>query len=158
MDVHRSAQFSACGRYRYRLERRWRDGGETVLFVGLNPSTAGEAEDDATVRRCMGFACDWGYSHLIVCNLFGYRATRPGDLFISSDPTGPNNDHALRHAIQRADRVIVAWGNHGRFANQDRRVLGWISDPYTLRLNTGGQPAHPLYLPKRLTPIPFSPA
>jgi hypothetical protein len=34
----------------------------TVAFIGLNPSTADEAKDDPTVRRCLRFAFDWGFA------------------------------------------------------------------------------------------------
>ena len=32
-----TAMFSACGRYRWWLERRWDSAGPTLLFIGLNP-------------------------------------------------------------------------------------------------------------------------
>jgi hypothetical protein len=51
----RTALFSPCGTFRFRLGRRWSDG-PSLAFVLLNPSTADETADDQTVRRCMGFA------------------------------------------------------------------------------------------------------
>ena len=45
-----TALFSPCGRFRYRLGRRWGEG-PTVAFVLLNPSTADQLRDDPTVRR-----------------------------------------------------------------------------------------------------------
>ena len=63
------ATLSPCGRYRYRLTRRWGDGG-AVAFVMLNPSTADAEKDDPTIRRCIGFAREWRFGRLIVVNLF----------------------------------------------------------------------------------------
>jgi hypothetical protein len=74
-----SAIFSEDRRHRYTLERTIRrtelERGNTVLFVCLNPSTAEETQDDPTVRRCIGFATRWGFSRLVVCNIFALRAT-----------------------------------------------------------------------------------
>lgn len=50
------------GKYRYSLMRRLATGRGTVLFVGLNPSTATATEDDHTVTRCVRFAQAWGVS------------------------------------------------------------------------------------------------
>jgi hypothetical protein len=51
-----SAVLSADGRYRYELARHISHDPATVLFIGLNPSSATAAEDDPTVRREVGFA------------------------------------------------------------------------------------------------------
>src|SRR5882724_1884503 len=52
-----SAVISNCGLYRYRLDRMLRDDhGPTVAFVMVNPSTADATQDDATIRKCIGFA------------------------------------------------------------------------------------------------------
>ena len=49
------ATFSADRRYRYRLWRHW-SCGPVLLVIGLNPSTADETRNDATIRRCIGYA------------------------------------------------------------------------------------------------------
>lgn len=46
-----SAILSACGKYRYRLEREVGMGGPVYAYFGVNPSTADGSIDDATVRR-----------------------------------------------------------------------------------------------------------
>ena len=65
-----TAEFSPDRVYRYALYRTWGRDKRRVLFVGLNPSTADESVDDPTIRRCKGFAADWGYGGLIMANLF----------------------------------------------------------------------------------------
>ena len=42
--------------YRYTLERNWEEGSGMVNFIGLNPSTATDTEDDPTIRRCTSIA------------------------------------------------------------------------------------------------------
>ena len=51
-----AARISACGRYRWWLERRWHRGQPMLLFIGLNPSRADGLRDDPTLRRLQGFA------------------------------------------------------------------------------------------------------
>ena len=73
-----SATISQCGLYRYTLDRAWANG-RTITFVGVNPSTADAAIDDATVRRWRGFSERWGYVGFTVVNLF--------DTMPPADPT-----------------------------------------------------------------------
>ncbi len=76
------AKLSDCRIYRYALWRIWDDAKPLVMFIGLNPSTADETEDDPTIRRCISFAQNWGYGGLYMANLFVFRAT----LEISAEP------------------------------------------------------------------------
>lgn len=62
------------------LWRIWDDSLPKVMFVGLNPSTADETEDDPTIRRCVHFAERWRYGGIYMLNLFAYRATNPDEL------------------------------------------------------------------------------
>ena len=74
--AHMSAIISPCGRYRYRLDRRWGDG-RTMGFIMLNPSTADAENDDPTIRRCIGFAKREGCDAIAVVNLYALREGRP---------------------------------------------------------------------------------
>ena len=58
--MNKGAKLSDDKLYRYSLWRIWDDKKPYVLFIGLNPSTADETEDDPTIRRCIGFAESWG--------------------------------------------------------------------------------------------------
>ena len=133
------AIFSSCGRYRYSLWRRWRGGKKGILLiVGLNPSTADGTNDDATLRRCIGFAKREEFSTLIICNLFALRSTQPERLFTASDPVGPDNDKWLRHCCLQSNRTLVAWGATAeRFVARTRRVLSLLdSDLWCLGTTT----------------------
>jgi hypothetical protein len=57
--MNRSAVISRDGLYRYALRRVWQ-AKPTVLFIGLNPSTA-DQRDDPTLQRCIRFAMAWGF-------------------------------------------------------------------------------------------------
>ena len=61
----------------------------------LNPSRADEERNDATIRRCIGFAGDWDFGILEVVNLFALMSTDPAALLKAKDPVGPDNDAAI---------------------------------------------------------------
>lgn len=147
MIVTRSARFSRCGSYRYELLRSWDEGSGCCVFIGLNPSTADAGVDDPTVRRCMGFARDWGYQQLRLVNLFAYRTPYPRELVRCSDPAGSANRRAIRRACRSADKVVAAWGAHGSLRDQAQKLSDIWAD-LTLEcfgLTQTGHPLHPLY-------------
>lgn len=157
-DDASGAAFSPCKRYRYRLWRQWAPPGGIVLFLMLNPSTAGATLDDATIRRCVGFAKGWGFARLEVCNLFGWRATNPKELLELSDPVGNANDLYLVSAAMGADLILAAWGAGipPQHAGRTKEVLGLVGrNVHCLGLSKDGHPLHPLRLSAALDPIPF---
>lgn len=99
-DIKKSAEISPDGMYRYSLERTWDEGKPTVLFICLNPSTADAVEDDATVRRMVSFARQFGGGRLLVGNLFAFRSKNRNDLLKADDPVGPENDKYLDKLIE----------------------------------------------------------
>jgi hypothetical protein len=109
--IRRSAVISECRRYRYDLTRSWAHGAGRVAFVGLNPSTADRSKDDATLRKCVGFAKRWGFSALHMLNMFAWRDRHPRGLLDAIDPVGPDNDATIVEIASRCDRVVLAWGS-----------------------------------------------
>lgn len=160
--AQRDAALSECGRFRYRLGRRWGDGGE-LLFVMLNPSTADAELDDPTIRRCARFALAAGFGGMQVVNLFAYRATDPRDLARAGWPVGPDNDSHIAAAACAADAVCVAWGAIDPRSPCDARVQDVMPrlrraghEPQCLHITRGGYPGHPLYLPSTCRLMPYS--
>lgn len=155
----RTATVSTCGTFRYRLGRRWADGGKPLVFIMLNPSTADAQQDDATIRRCRHFALTHGFSALEVVNLYAFRATKPVDLKRASYPVGPDNDEHIAAAVRGAGSVCVAWGANARELERPQVVLPLIrrlgAEPVCLRITRSGYPQHPLMLPNvaRLSPF-----
>lgn len=161
------ARFSPCGRYRWWLERHWppaaaagrpagagaaRSSGR-LLFIGLNPSRADAARDDATLLRLQGFARHWGFAALEVVNLFARVSPRPADLRRLAEPVGGENDRWIAARLRACDRVWLGWGNGGRWRGRDRRVLALIRTGVPpaavgcIGVTAAGQPRHPLYAP-----------
>ncbi len=154
LDKQSGAIFSPCRKYRYTLWRFWDCGKPYAVFLCLNPSTADEINNDPTIRRCIDFSKQWGYGGVVILNIFAYRATDPEVMKEAVDPIGPDNDKWLKEITQHPDAgiTVAAWGNHGDFADRGKQVLSMLGDMYCLKVNSNGQPAHPLYLKKSLKP------
>lgn len=155
-EAQKRAFFSPCRTWRYSLTRDVAPltGEGRVAFIGLNPSTADEMEDDPTIRRCVDFARRWGFSQLKMLNLFAFRSTDPRGLLEVDDPIGPENDCTIAKVVGGSDLVICAWG---AFPANDRiqTVLGFVSAPHCLGLTKNGAPRHPLYARATTEPQPF---
>ncbi len=151
------AVFSGCRRWRYLLWRRWDEAKPAANFLMLNPSTADEVKLDPSCTRARVYAERWGFGALIVTNLFGWRATDPEEMKAVPDPVGKGNDAAILKAAREAEIVVCAWGNHGAHLERGDRVRAYLRSNdvklHCLKLNGGGHPAHPLYLPGTLAPV-----
>lgn len=140
--------------YSYRLWRTWDESKPLVAFIMLNPSTDDETEDDPTIRRCIGYADDWGFGSLIVGNLFALRATDPQELY-QHPRTGRSTKRRApcraRRREQRSDSRSV--GRPRRPPRPRERGAEIIISPlYAHDTTKEGQPVHPLYQPATITP------
>ena len=156
----KKATIDPSGKYRYTLERVWDEENLfRVLFILLNPSTANAEQDDATVRKCVGFAQRWGAGGLEIVNLFALRATDPTDLSKAVDPIGPENDERLRLTIERTwcGKRVAAWGNHGslngRSAQVQKMLVGRGVECFGK--TKSGEPLHVLYQPYERILVPL---
>jgi hypothetical protein len=145
--VIKRAKISDCGKFRFALSRVWDTTLPKLGFVMLNPSTADADTDDATIRKCIGFAKRLGYGGFIVTNLYAFRATLPSDLKASGYAEGEGNDIWIRMMVKTVDTVICAWGVNARGHTRAQHVLNLIPEPKALRLTYDGIPWHPLMLP-----------
>lgn len=154
--MQRLAHFDDTRTYRYLLRRTWADTLPRIAFVMLNPSTADEAIEDATIRRCIGFARREGAGGLDVVNLFAYRTTYPRELAQADEPVGRDNDQYVEDALRGAKKVIVAWGD-GHASRAFQLVLSQRARSIEARLVASGalcfgltrrgNPRHPVRLP-----------
>lgn len=136
--------------HRFLLWRFW-DDRPRMLFIGLNPSTASELQDDPTIRRLVVFARDWGYGGLYACNVFSQVTPHPEELKPETS-SHPADFHALQMAMNLTELSVCGWGDgiekapygHAR-ANT---VWSMLVKPMCFGLTASGNPRHPLYLPK----------
>lgn len=148
------ATFSEDRVYRYTLRRTWDHGKGFCAFVGLNPSTADETNDDPTIRRCVGFARSWGYGGIMMLNLFAYRATDPRELLrlggsLIDRAVGPDNNGFLTVMTElvACREIVCCWGAWPHINGRDKEVLALLSmRPKCLGLTQKGFPRHPLYV------------
>lgn len=131
--------------------------GGSCLFIMLNPSTADETVNDATIRKCIGFTRLWGFNRLEVVNLYAYRATNPKRLADAEvyNPIGDDNDRVILDAANQAKRIVCAWGNHGTVRG---KAVRWMLEAAqlpvsVLGLTKTGEPKHPLYVPYAARPV-----
>lgn len=147
------------GRHRFHLWRSWERynaARRSVCWIMLNPSTADGETDDATIRRCVGFADLWGYNRTDIVNLCSFRATRPDDLLATgwAQQNAPDADARLEDVLGMTlvRRCVVAWGAHGRhfperIAQVRRMIRSAGLDPVCLGYTRDGHPRHPVRLP-----------
>jgi hypothetical protein len=158
--IERNAMFSPCRKWRYWLTRIWDDELPLCGLVGLNPSIADEKSDDATIRRCVSFAKQWGNGGMVMLNLFAIVATDPKRLVAGGeDLIGKENDRWLKHYANRCDPMFVAWGNLSKssFRTRALAVRSILDEPlWCLGLTTTGFPRHPSRIEKEPMPIRFA--
>jgi hypothetical protein len=159
-QILRRATFSPCERYRYTLPRIAdpATADRLCLFVCLNPSTADDMRNDPSVTRMVGYAQRWGFDGLLVGNAYAYRSTDPAALRRVWDPIGPDNDAWLTVMAKLSALTVIAWGTNcaPERAEAVRSLLVAAGTrPHYLKLTKGGEPWHPLYLPKKLGPLPW---
>lgn len=150
------ANFSECRKYRFALWRKWDESKPYAMFIGLNPSTADEIENDPTITRCINYAKSWGYGGLCMANLFAFRATEPTNMMAAIDPIGIGNDEWLIKLSENAGVVVAAWGNNGNYLNRSKQVVELLQNLHCLKMNQSGEPAHPLYQKSDLQPVPMN--
>jgi hypothetical protein len=157
--MERAAELSEDLAYRYVLRRTWWPEQPVMLWVMLNPSTADGTTDDATIRRCIGYAQREQCGGIVVVNLFAWRATDPRELVRQPDPVGPANDLSIVRELQSHDGpVVLGWGGLRmplvpRALDVARLIERYATGPVCcLGKTAAGWPRHPLYLAKS-TPL-----
>ena len=166
--------FSDCRSYRWILKRELIKGTKTVIFIGLNPSTADSFHNDRTLSRIINFCSKWDYKNIYIINLFGLISKSPSKLLKSKDPVGKYNDLITLQMLEFWSENVncdlwLGWGNKGTLNNRDNKVqkiikrLSYLNETennchkriYSLGLSKQGNPRHPLYMSNESFLKPF---
>lgn len=142
--------------------------GSTVMFIGVNPSTADATLNDATVKKWMGFCHRWGSTRFVVGNAFAYRSTDVKALgkLSPAEAIGIENDwHLMRMAVA-ADVIVPCWGRTDKFPRALRPRFAFVAEMlkgankplHCFGLTAGVDPKHPLMLGYSTKLIPWDAA
>jgi hypothetical protein len=159
-----TATISACGTYRYSLERATGIVGPNIAWLMINPSTATAEKDDHTIRKVIGFSRRAGYGVALVVNLFAWRTKDVRDLRTNlADAEGEENCRAIMEATAISDGVVCAWGPKRWAYEQAEQTLLWLAGHPAgprrlLCVGTAkdGAPLHPLFVPYENGLQPFT--
>lgn len=165
--IDKTASISPCEQYRYTLSRFWDLSKPVLAYVMLNPSTADAMEDDPTIGSCVRIADYNGFGGITVLNLFAFRAIDCKQLRTAADPVGPENNEYIRSITQERRVVVLAWGSRQKIRTP--RLMFRPSVVKTilrengvelkfLRTTKGGDPEHPLFIPRSTDLKDFAPA
>jgi hypothetical protein len=143
----KGAVFSDCRKYRYSLWRFWDKSKPLIMFIGLNPSTANEDKDDATIRRVISMAKQWGYGGVYMMNCFPFISTDP--IYLKDCGNIKENDCFLQTIGELCECVVFAWGSFDIVVEKSRDIALTQMFPNAKALikNKDGSPRHPLYVP-----------
>lgn len=148
--------------HRLFLTRVWNDDKPIVCFIGLNPSTANEHDNDATINRLIGFADYNGYGGIYMLNLFTLVTSKPDELVNEAyHNLYPNWRKYFIEAQQKCDAFVFMYGDIARKTKEHgKERIEWmrkhISQPKCFKVTQRGYPIHPLYLPKGTKFIPYA--
>lgn len=138
----KGAEFSECGKYRYKLWRVWDSSLPKAMCIGLNPSNANASKNDATISNLIGMLTKLGYGGFYMMNLFAWISSKPEDLLTCADPLG-DNENKLQEVAALCDDVIVCWGNFKQAQDRIKEVLPKFPVTKCFGLNKNGTPYHP---------------
>jgi hypothetical protein len=153
------ATFSDDTKYRYHLWRIWGSASRSqhLVFIGLNPSTADQVENDVTITKCVGFARAQAADGIHMFNLYGFRTAYPRELLEVDSPVHhpcgyDPNTNVIAYYANRCRRVVVCWGavsqawqKKMRMQERIHEVLSCINHKniFCLGRTKDGSPRHP---------------
>jgi hypothetical protein len=144
------ALFTEDRKYRFALWRIWDEAKPLVMFIGLNPSTANEEENDPTIRRVIAISKFNGYGGVYMMNCFPLVSTDPAALYdFYNTPFHELEDienmRWLLEVKRKCETVVFAWGNFDVVKDRAKSITGYMKEGKALHINKNGSPKHPLY-------------
>lgn len=156
MNINRQSHFSNDGKHRLWLLRSWEENPKMILFIGLNPSTANDINDDPTIRSCIRLTRHNGYGGFVICNLFSFVTANPKILIQNmKEARTVESDITLHRMIIHTHKTICAWGSWTFINVRAQQVLARIREPFCLGVNADGHPKHPLYIRSETLFVPY---
>lgn len=140
------AMFTEDRTHRLVLWRKW-GNGPVALVIGLNPSTANEQKDDATIERLKKTLGKKGFGGFYMVNLFTVISSDPDVLNDEENRKDEQRDLGIIFGYALACQlIIVAWGGFEHAKERGQRVLDMFTEAGCFGKNKDGSPWHPQYL------------
>jgi hypothetical protein len=142
-----NAIFSEDKNYRYVLSRIENPQKEIIMFVGLNPSTANESKNDATITKITKIVRNNGFGGFYMLNLFGIVSAYPEILTKDIVASVGDNDKYLLEYSQKVNKIVFCWGGFKEAKERAEIVKKMFPNKNLcyLHLNKDESPKHPLY-------------
>lgn len=147
-DNNSGAEFSKCGKYRYKLWRIWDESKPLAMCIGLNPSTANANKNDQTISYLIKMLTKLGYGGFYMTNLFAWISSKPDDLLTCEDALG-ENDNKMKEVEALCQDVIACWGNFKQAEQRIKEVLPNYPNAKCFGATASGRPFHPLAMMPR---------
>lgn len=123
--VKKEVIFDETGTYKYSLLCKWSEVNERKLtFILSFPENTYEYSDDTAVSKCIELAQKWGFGVLEIVYLFSYQTDHVSFLRMLSkeEAVGTRTGEYIQKAVEDAELVVVAWGDHGSIYNRQEEV------------------------------------
>lgn len=138
----KGAEFSECGKYRYKLWRIWDETKPKAMCIGLNPSTANAEKNDNTINILIRVLRKLGYGGFYMMNLFAIISSKPEVILTCDDPF-KNNGYHLHNVAALCETVIFCWGGFKEAELTAKEVEKTFAEAKCFGKNANGTPWHP---------------
>jgi len=87
-------------------------GKNSLIFFGINPSTAEPGKPDMTIKKIEKLAKKNNYDSWIMLNIYPQRATNPKDLDENiNEDIHKENIKVIQSIINENSTIVAAWGD-----------------------------------------------
>lgn len=138
-------EFESQGYIRESLSVKWdskRNRKEKIVAIGINPSTAQDAESDITMTKLCRFLDMYGFNNVTMLNL--YESVTPYQDKINKKTQ--TDFSKKKQVFEEADIILLVWGVDGNDEQKGNTipVLAEYADKlYCIKNSNGKYPAHP---------------
>lgn len=138
------AEFSECGKYRYKLWRVWDESKPKAMCIGLNPSTANASKNDNTINILIRVLGKLGYGGFYMMNCWAYISSDPKLLMVNPMSDEWNNN-TMTVTASECDTIIFCWGNFTviKEKGRDKELIEMFPNAKCFGVNANGSPWHP---------------
>lgn len=152
-DNNLGAEFSECGKYRYKLWRIWDESLPKVMCIGLNPSTANTNKNDQTISYLIKMLKVLGYGGFYMMNCWSLISSDPKKLLDHrwNELICQWNDNMITVTALECQDIIFCWGNFKiiRETGRDKELIEMFPNAKCFGKNENGSPFHPLAMMPR---------